>query len=180
MSGEYNSYGKVFIDGTQDKSVNHSLRQSLEWNKVFDNNEDAWSDVCKLMFSDDITDGIAAFHDYCYEGETPTVMSQNDPNQGWGEDNEDSLLSDTRGEGSEYGVPKPIAGYDVEKSLKKDALKDKVRKAEEDLNFERSVLVMMLTKEDENSDSMALMKKFVESKREKLDKLKEKLESLEA
>lgn len=31
MEGEYDSYGRVFIDGTQDKTVKHPLRESVQW-----------------------------------------------------------------------------------------------------------------------------------------------------
>lgn len=31
MEGEYDSYGRVFIDGTQDTTVKHPLRKSLQW-----------------------------------------------------------------------------------------------------------------------------------------------------
>ena len=31
MEGEYDSYGRVFIDGTQDKTVKHALRKSVQW-----------------------------------------------------------------------------------------------------------------------------------------------------
>ena len=31
MSGEYDSYGRVFIDDTQRKGIKHPLRESVEW-----------------------------------------------------------------------------------------------------------------------------------------------------
>ena len=36
---------------------------------------------------------MAAFHEKCYKGVEPTTRSQDDPNQGWGDDYD--LMSDT-------------------------------------------------------------------------------------
>lgn len=63
MEGEYDSYGTVFMDGTQDSSVQHSLRLSHKWDcpelrqlaleedpeaNVNDPDE-LWGTVCELM-----------------------------------------------------------------------------------------------------------------------------------
>lgn len=78
MSGEYNSYGRVFIDNTQDSTVSHKLRKSQEWSKK-------WSEVCNLMFNDNPNSGIAAIHTTCMpKGYIPKTTSDQDPNQGWG------------------------------------------------------------------------------------------------
>ena len=96
MSGEYDSYGRVFIDGTQVKDVKHSLRESVHWKNPFPEKplskdevkfgeESAvWRRVSKLMFSENSGDGIAAVHTECYKGVPPTTRSERDPNQGWG------------------------------------------------------------------------------------------------
>ena len=92
MSGEYDSYGRVFKDGTQNPDVKHDLRESEYWKSPIDPEKDenkSWSDVCDLLFDDDKSNGIAAYHQACYEGEVPTTRSYDDPNQGWGEDGED-------------------------------------------------------------------------------------------
>jgi len=93
MSGEYNSYGGVFIDDHSLKARNtlskldigerpNSLRDSQEWKMD-------WSDCCELMFDKDPSNGFAYYHDWCYNGQIPTTQSDGDPNQGWGEGGED-------------------------------------------------------------------------------------------
>ena len=99
MEGEYNSYGEVFIDGTQREDVQHELRESQKWNNPFPDiprderrvellgeDSDNWGRVCDLMFSGNAGNGIAAIHTKCFTGEIPTTKSEDDPNQGWGED----------------------------------------------------------------------------------------------
>ena len=99
MEGEYDSYGRVFIAGTQDETVEHSLQNSVQWNDptpdilpsendqyFIDRADDhwKWQRVCELMFSDNDNSGIAAIHSECFK-ELPTIQSESDPNQGWGE-----------------------------------------------------------------------------------------------
>lgn len=79
ISGEYDSYGRVFIKGSQCKEINYPLPESKEWNMP-------WTEVCDLMFDDESGDGIATIHTKCYNGIEPTTKSKDDPNQGWGED----------------------------------------------------------------------------------------------
>lgn len=67
MEGEYDSYGSVF-----DKD-GKSMKWKLDWN-----------DVCNLMFNKNKSNGIAAFHLHCYDGNPPTERSKSDPKQGWG------------------------------------------------------------------------------------------------
>ncbi len=71
MEGKYNSYGRVFDKNTE----------SIEWKLK-------WNDVCNLMFKKEKNNGIAAIHSRCYKGEIPSKRSEDDPNQGWGEDGE--------------------------------------------------------------------------------------------
>lgn len=78
MEGEYDSYGRVFIDGTQRKDVPHPLRKSIKW-------DIGWSNVCNLHFNRSRNDGIAAIHSKCFNGIPPSEISKDDPNQGWGE-----------------------------------------------------------------------------------------------
>lgn len=73
MEGEYDSYGRVFRAGNKD---------SIHWDME-------WQDVCDLMFDEDMGNGIAAIHSECFTGEIPTTRSADDPNQGWGEYDED-------------------------------------------------------------------------------------------
>ena len=35
MNGEYDSYGRVFIDGTQDKTNSNTIRESQNWTNPF-------------------------------------------------------------------------------------------------------------------------------------------------
>jgi len=106
MSGEYDSYGRVFIDDTQNPEVKHDLRISEKWKDPFpekpptkhdqyfiDKGDDGWiwHRVCDLISygNKESLSGIAAYHVKCYDGEIPTTASLSDPNQGWGEDGED-------------------------------------------------------------------------------------------
>jgi hypothetical protein len=71
MQGQYDSYGRVF-----DKNGD-----SVEWSKD-------WGKVCDLMFDDDSNSGMSAAHVACIkDGYKPTKVSEDDPNQGWGEYN---------------------------------------------------------------------------------------------
>lgn len=68
MQGEYDSYGRVFDENGE------SIKWSLDW-----------SDVCYLMFDDDKSNGICAYHEKCYTKNSPIdIRSDDDPNQGWG------------------------------------------------------------------------------------------------
>jgi len=77
MRGEYDSYGRVFIDGTQRSDVKHPLRESYEFK--MENHEGFSSKDIDL----DRT-GYAMVHERCFTGELPTRKSDYDPNQGWG------------------------------------------------------------------------------------------------
>lgn len=80
MSGEYDSYGRVF---------NPQTFESIKWDKD-------WNDCCDLMFSNNDAEGIAAIHTECYKGVVPTTQSDSDPNQGWGENGELLFLDTSR------------------------------------------------------------------------------------
>lgn len=102
MTGQYDSYGRVFIEGTLAEDNLHGLMKSVEWDNPFpaippteneqyflDKGEapDHWGRVCDLMFSGDNRNGIAAVHTKCQiEGKVPTTKSEDDPNQGWGDE----------------------------------------------------------------------------------------------
>jgi len=73
MHGNYDSYGQVFQKGKE---------KSFKWKMD-------WDDVCNLMFHSDRSNGIAMVLDEYWAGEIPTTRSEDDPNQGWGEINED-------------------------------------------------------------------------------------------
>lgn len=105
MEGEYDSYGRTFINETQREDVQHDLRKSHYWKDPtpeialeeywqkdgIDNpsNHGYWLRVCSLMSDSSSSDnGIAAYHDKCYSGQIPTTQSLSDPNQGWGDDDE--------------------------------------------------------------------------------------------
>ena len=95
MEGQYDSYGGVFIEGTQDKSVPHALKLSQEWKKVDPKKSgDAWSQVCDLLFSHKNDTGFAYVHSKCFK-KVPTTVSESDPNQGWGGDDEECLMGNT-------------------------------------------------------------------------------------
>jgi hypothetical protein len=69
MRGHYDSYGRVFKDRTYE--------DSFEWKMH-------WSDVCDMMFNDNVGDGIAVVLEKYFTGKIPTEQSEGDPDQGWG------------------------------------------------------------------------------------------------
>jgi len=72
MRGHYDSYGRVF---------NADKTDSFEW-------KTDWSDVCDLMFTKNEGNGIAVvLEKYYFTGRIPTIRSESDRNQGWGEPN---------------------------------------------------------------------------------------------
>lgn len=91
MTGQYDSYGRTFIPGSQRPDIKHPLMESQEWKTVEEGEHDAWSGVCKLMHNGGLGDGIAAVHVKCFR-EVPATRSEDDPNQGWGDD--DELMGD--------------------------------------------------------------------------------------
>lgn len=103
MEGQYDSYGRCFIEGTQVDSVKHKLKESHHWDpydtgydpETYDwkTDRDPWHDVCDLNFDNNPANGIAAVHTKCWTGKVPTTQSANDPDQGWGDDME--LLGNT-------------------------------------------------------------------------------------
>ncbi len=68
MEGQYDFYGRVFGEDME----------SIHWKLP-------WNEVCDLMFKKDKGNGIAAIHSECFE-KIPITRSEDDPNQGWGED----------------------------------------------------------------------------------------------
>lgn len=89
MYGNYNSYGCVFKKELR-TDVSHELHDSFQWKMD-------WSDVCGLMFSDDVSNGVAMILADLYDGIPPTTRSEDDPNQGWGDfyEDEDDLMGNT-------------------------------------------------------------------------------------
>ena len=78
MYGNYDSYGCVF-SGKEDEN---GVRERFEW--AMD-----WGKVCDLMHSSNPRDGIAMVLEEYFTGEIPTEQSDGDPNQGWGDGEED-------------------------------------------------------------------------------------------
>jgi len=74
MRGQYDSYGRVFTP---------DFKSSVEW-------EGDWCEIVDEHFNDDPSTGIAAVHERCCKPttQTPTTLSDNDPNQGWGTDDD--------------------------------------------------------------------------------------------
>ena len=68
MYGNYDSYGRVF-NGDGD-----SFEWKMDWGKVVD-----------LMFDKDRSNGIAMVLDRYYNNTFPTERSDDDPDQGWGD-----------------------------------------------------------------------------------------------
>lgn len=70
MRGHYDSYGRVF----------DSNGKSFEWHTP-------WGVVCDLMFNYSENDGIAAVLECYFDDVIPTIQSESDPDQGWGDSN---------------------------------------------------------------------------------------------
>jgi len=82
MYGNYDSYGRVFSAVKEDDDTSLCETTSFKWNLP-------WSKVCDLMFNPDPSNGIAAVLDEYFDGEIPTERSDDDPNQGWGNDEDE-------------------------------------------------------------------------------------------
>ena len=81
MKGQYDSYARVFAESrpqVDDPSIEHHLGKSYQWKRT-------WSECCDLLFTKGNQDGISAIHDKCVTGEIPTTISEDDPDQGWGD-----------------------------------------------------------------------------------------------
>jgi hypothetical protein len=80
MVGHYDSYGRVF--GTEKEPNDTSMTEttSYEW-------KTPWGEVCDLMFNPNESNGIAAVLECYFTGEIPTTRSDDDRDQGWGENN---------------------------------------------------------------------------------------------
>ena len=95
MIGEYNSYGSVF-----DNNGDSYSWKNMEWQHIVD-----------LHFNRNKHDGICAIHTKCFDNKIPKCSSDNDPNQGWGEDGDlerpDSFFD------KQYRDPNmpPVKGY---------------------------------------------------------------------
>jgi len=184
MTGEYDSYGRVFIDDTQHSEVDHSLRESIHWKDPFpekpndrDYNGWIWGRVCDLMHDDNYKNGIAAIHVSCYDGKTPEFMSEGDPNQGWGaEDDEKNYFASSEGEGSEYPLPKPIPGYDVAVELKRVSLRGKIFRLQHDLKFEKMMLESKeIMSSDDIPEDMRINKDLINFYQDNVNELQNKL-----
>jgi hypothetical protein len=183
MTGEYNSYGAVFIDKTQREGVKHDLRNSVEWNDPSpdDSGRDPWHKICDLMHDkEDFTGGIAAVHVACYKGELPTIRSPRDPNQGWGdEDDESSYFGTTQGEGHEYPRRKPVEGFDARKELRKEQIEEQLGSLHRDITFLAICVSSRETLKDNKIElSDRVMKKILEADTKNLDAKKKIFEAL--
>jgi len=79
MTGKYDSYGRVFIPNSQVATVSHDLMESQSWTYK------EWGDLVSMHFGPDESTGFAAVHVACFSG-MPQTRSEDDPNQGWGEE----------------------------------------------------------------------------------------------
>lgn len=98
VRGVYDSYGGVYTD----KDYYHaSIFPALDKLNLVDREDETcgrfscmdWHDIVDMCFDRSNTDGIAAVHERCFTGEVPTTQSADDPNQGWG-DGEDEEYDD--------------------------------------------------------------------------------------
>lgn len=86
MQGEYDSYGRVFDENG--KSIEW---KSYPWSHISDLKDFIYPEgeegitVCDLMFRKERNNGIAAYHEECYNGGPVIERSLDDPDQGWGE-----------------------------------------------------------------------------------------------
>ena len=188
MEGEYNSYGSVFINKTQSKEVKHSLRESVKWKQITpftDEEKEAaksigdehkiWHQVCDLTFSDDISNGLAFIHSACFTGDIPVVRSADDPNQGWGDDDEDSLFGNVsiKIPGRKRKIVKDycvLADHGIE-FIKKEKwqIECTIRDLEHSLNWYTN---------GSSSSSKDILKMMVDSDTKRLNENKEKLKDI--
>jgi hypothetical protein len=147
MEGEYDSYGRVFIDGSQCEEVNHPLRRSVGWeheediyeahsdrhyaktlayyDKEFLQRYEEWKGIdpvrAEQALSSIQTDpkpikndwGIAAVHSRCFK-QIPTTISEDDPDQGWGESGELLFDVDATLDVENYGSDNRVVNNRVE------------------------------------------------------------------
>lgn len=92
MEGEYDSYGRVFTEDREGSVYWENptpgvplADHELEKGDTPDSHG-YWSRVCDLLLTEDESSGIAAVHSKCFAGVIPTTRSEDDPNQGWGDD----------------------------------------------------------------------------------------------
>tara|TARA_R110000737_G_scaffold345715_2_gene374578 strand:- start:1875 stop:2390 length:516 start_codon:yes stop_codon:yes gene_type:complete len=91
MQGQYSSYGTVFKEG---------VRTCQDWSMD-------WVESVQDHFSPDSSEGYAAVHTKCLvEGYVPEFCSDDDPNQGWGSEEDDyfSSIESPSSYGSYYNV----------------------------------------------------------------------------
>ena len=87
MQGEYDSYGKVFVNEPYNGDLREAIAWIFPWSSPYRVNGDHDKCCCDLIFDSNPGSGIAAVHEKCLKkGYTPTTQSADDPNQGWGED----------------------------------------------------------------------------------------------
>ena len=80
MKGHYDSYGRVFSNVKNPDDLSMTDTSSFKWQMD-------WGKVCDLMFSADVSNGIAVVLEKYWKGNVPTTRSHGDPNQGWGRKN---------------------------------------------------------------------------------------------
>lgn len=93
MEGRYNSYGEVFKEDGTCELIGIPIQKNIKVDETDDSftwNFDEWKNLVDYSFSPNQSEGFAYYHKKCYNGETPTEKSLPDPNQGWGEEDEDS------------------------------------------------------------------------------------------
>lgn len=78
MYGNYDSYGRVFKNVKDPEDRSQTKYSSFEWKMD-------WGDVCSLIFNKNPKDGIACILEPAFDGQFPTEQSEQDPDQGWGE-----------------------------------------------------------------------------------------------
>ena len=71
--GVNSNYGCVI-----NKNAKTVFDEHMDWDY------DEWTNLVDLHFNDDVSSGFSVFHQACYDGVPPTTISEDDPNQGWG------------------------------------------------------------------------------------------------
>lgn len=174
MSGAYDSYGRVFINGTQSKEVKHPLRQSRQWAQVspftpeeidkakrIGEEHTIWHQVCNLMHDDEnIKNGIAAVHFKCYKGKEPKFRSPSDPDQGWA------------------SKQKPIKGYDPLKEHTYTQLRSKLWRVERDLEHRGLMMSTSSLIKGYKKEWLETDKKLVSNLKRKKTKLEKQIKAL--
>lgn len=156
MTGKYDTYGTVYEKGKTESVHWNKLKPFTEEEKkdiktIEDAKHKVWHQVCDLMHSDNIKEGIAAIHKKCFKT-IPTIQSVGDPDQG-------------------CGSRKKIANYDAIKDHELEKATTKLWELKRDLDFKEKFW-------NKESKFDSFYKKTINSTKTKIRNLEKKIKIL--